>query len=562
MGLIHKLNKDIIPKIAAGEVIENPAGAVKELVENSLDAGASKIAIEVSGAGFESIRVTDDGCGLSPDDLKVCFEPFYTSKLVEITDLVNLSTLGFRGEALSSLCAVSSVTIKSRRSAELYGSQIDIREGKIVSESSLGMNPGTIVEVSGLFKNIPARLKFVRDTKSVFDKILEVFFAYALSYPDVSFSIYRDGKLIENLKKSNLERRISLVLGDTSFKLLLPIHAVHPHLEISGYIGRPQAALAGNLNQYIFVNKRYVLLKEIAKTVKSAYGTLIPHDVFPPFILYLTINPDLIDVNVHPKKHEIRFWDNKFVLESLHNAIKDSLRSADLTQIMGNKSDFLYDNSASSDTFMTFKDSVPLWKADIKPFILYETTFQINNTYIATPVKEGLLLVDQHAAHESILYNDLHKAFLAKKDSGSSFVLKNSVTIEFGTKDMSLLMNNLDLFTSFGFELYQSSPSTVTVSQVPSLLKDRDIQPILLEMLGDVLDSGVAKDLDSRSHKTLAFLACRSAVKAGDYLAPHEQVNILKKLDECNDIYTCPHGRPVKLIITSRELARFFKRIK
>jgi DNA mismatch repair protein MutL len=562
MGVIHKLSKEIIPKIAAGEVIEGPSGAVKELVENSIDAGAKKITIEVSGSGFDKIRITDDGCGISKEDLLVCFQPFYTSKITNIDDLSNIVTLGFRGEALSSICAVSAVSIKSRETSSEYGTAIEVREGTIVNESSLGMNAGTIIEISGLFKNIPARRKFFKEPKAEWERLLEIIYGYALSNPDITFQIYRDGKLINSLKKDTLKSRIRTLLGTSAFNFLIPIDAKDDHVVLSGFISKPQGASTNASNQFLFVNNRFIKLKDFTKAIKSAYGTLLPHDVYPPFVLFVSLNPNLIDVNVHPKKLEVRFWDNEYVLNFVATSVKNILQNTDLTYVLGDSSNYRYDKSASSETFSSFKDATPLWKADDKPFELYETTFQIDNTYIATPVKEGLLLVDQHAAHESILYNELYESFITKKKSQESISLVPPLAISLGLKDATFLANNLSILETYGIELYQTGANTFTVTAIPELLKNRDLKLIIGELLSDVTVSGQPKEIDALSQKTLAFLACRSAIKAGDYLAPHEQKNILHKLDECSDIYTCPHGRPVKIVVTNKELAKFFKRIK
>jgi len=562
MGVIHKLQKDIIPKIAAGEVIENPAGAVKELIENSIDAKARKIIIELGGDYLDKIRVTDDGVGISSDDLEICFLPFYTSKLASLEDLSSIHTLGFRGEALSSLCAVSAVTIKSRDTNSEYGTKVDIREGTILSTSSVGMNLGTIVEVVGLFNNIPVRRKFLKNSNVEFEKILEIFFGYALSYPEISFILYRNGKLMHHLRNDTFENRTIAVLGRNAYKYLIPLSYTGTHFSISGYISNPQGALNSGLNQYLFVNNRFVHLKDVSKTIKKSYGTLLPHDVYPQFIFFLSLNPDLLDVNVHPKKQEIRFWDNDYVLKSISDAVKETLQKADLTYVIGDSLDYHYDKSASKDTFLTLKESVPLWKANKQNFELYETTFQIDNTYIATPVMGGLLLVDQHAAHESVLYNELYTSFIEKKVISTAKLLETPVRITFGLKEATLLAANLESFSAFGFDIYQISSTDFNVASVPEILLKRDIKTLVSEMLSDILQNGTPDDVDNHTRKTLAFLACRSAIKAGDYLAPHEQKNILQKLDECSDIYTCPHGRPVKIIITNKELAKFFKRIK
>ncbi|NMB70104.1 DNA mismatch repair endonuclease MutL [candidate division WWE3 bacterium] len=562
MGIIHKLDKKIIPKIAAGEVIEGPAGAVKELLENSIDAGAGKITVEVSGSVLESLRVTDNGCGISSDDLDVCFQPFYTSKIDTFDDLYNIKTLGFRGEALASLCAVSSVSIKSRISGNEAGTLIDVRDGRLVKKSQIGMNIGTIVEVSGLFKNIPARRKFLKDHKLEFQKVLEVVSTYALCYPTISFKFYRDGKLILNLPKQDNLARCKSVVGDSVFQFLIPFSGADSRLTVNGYISKPQAASGSQVNQYLFVNNRHVVLKDISRVVKRSYGTLIPHDVYPPYIIFIDINPDLVDVNVHPKKLEISFWDNGYINNYLEQILNDTLNSADLTYVVGSQSDYHYDKTADASTFMSLKDAVPLWKANVVSFEPYENTFQIANTYIASPVKEGVLLVDQHAAHESILYEELYAKYVTNREKSAAFTLSSPLTVSFGVKDAPILSEYLNTFADYGFEMYQVSSTDFNISAVPEILKNTDIANFVKEMLQEIVINGKPTDVDTRTKKTITFLACRTAIKAGDFLSQQEQKNIFLKLEQCRNLYSCPHGRPIKMIITTKELAHFFKRIK
>ena len=547
MSKIRVLSQDIISKIAAGEVVERPANVVKELLENSLDSGASEIRVSVSE---NKIVVSDNGEGMSKEDLRTCFLPHSTSKIYELSDLENIATLGFRGEALSSICAVSRVTISSRTKRDTYGSRITVTEGVLDKEAKLGMKVGTEVAVEDLYFNTPARKKFLKNEKTEFSCIQKTVSAIALAYPSVKFNFSHNGKTVFILSKcTKLGDRIREVLGDYFLANLIEIKLENRYFSASGFIGHPNISSLAKENQHLFVNSRPVENESISRGIRMAFGKLLDKRKFPALVINMQIAPSLVDPNVHPRKEKIAFWDEKFVEEVFTTETHNVLQKSNLT--------FVYDTGseagAALEMFLSLKDSVKAWDINIRSSS--NEILQVDKTYLTCVVDQGLLLVDQHAAHESILFEEYLGGLKNSKNNSQIHVFIKPKIIDLKGAEIEDLDGFLALLTGLGIEAENFGGNSCRVLSVPKMLKDHNLN-ILLKELAEMGLTG----MDTQTEKTIEFLACRSAVKAGDYLDPDERKRLIEKLLESNSYLTCPHGRPTKVLIPLSKLRDLFLR--
>ncbi len=565
MSKIIQLGADVIPKIAAGEVIENPASVIKELIENSLDASAQSIFIDIENFGFRKIKVIDDGEGMDKEDLLKCFDIHSTSKISSIDDLSSIKSFGFRGEALSSISAVSNVKIKSKTQVSDFGYSIEIEDNKLKNVEPIGIYQGTVVEVDSIFSKIPARKKFLKNPQTEYRNILKLLTNYILGHPHVSFRFSHDGNLILNFtSKHTLDYRITQLLGQDFFSSLLSVTAENEYIKLDGYITKPHASSFNKDTQFLYVNGRAVTNNTVSGAVKDAYGKMIDAKSFPGFLLNINLGHDLVDVNVHPRKETVSFWNDSSVYDFVLESIKKVLESNDLTYVQGYDTDILEaSKKAAPFQYQTLKDSFTSWRPEESQRENTEQSiFQINKTYIATPTKEGLVLIDQHAAHESILYTQYIKAYESNFDRSEKYIPESPVFVDLTVMQMETYKENFQTILDLGFDIDVFGSTSLKVISYPQILCDHNIKVLLAEVLSDLESGKKIKDVDFKTKQTIAFLSCRSAVKAGDYLTYAEQKNIVKKLDDTPDTYTCPHGRPVKIIIKGSELARMFKRIK
>lgn len=562
MGKIKELSKELLPKIAAGEVVEGPSSVIKELIENSIDSGASEITVEIENNGLNKIRVLDNGSGMDKDDLLKSFLPHTTSKIYSMDDLFHIATLGFRGEALSSIAAVSDMTIRSKAINEVAGSEVVLKAGKLVKNSVIGCPIGTLVEVENLFFNVPARKKFLKSGQNEYGKILNLITTYNMLHNKININFYRDGKnvLVFN-KEIRYNEKLASLLGTHLFKGLFKFKARDSHINMKGFLSKPQVAGYHQSDQYLFVNDRAVSSKVIKKAIKDAYGHLIEEKAIPPFILFLDLSHDLVDVNIHPRKEEIRFWNEQEIYSFIYESLVKELQKNNLIYVKG---DYLSGRNASKHEFYLLKDSQVDWNLKrYKNNVDNEEIVQINNTYLMSNIQGGILLIDQHAAHESILYEEYLKIFNKENLKGKILELDLPMVISLSVKQSNDLKNHMQTLNMAGFNIEEFGVNTFRITHIPSLFKNHDIKNLIAELLEEYTNgSRQNSKIDERSKKTIEFLACRSAVKAGDFLTLEERKELLEKLNKSNNIYTCPHGRPVKIIITLRELEKMFKRIK
>lgn len=563
MSRIHILPKKLVAKIAAGEVVERPASALKELVENSLDAGATNITITIEQAGSKKIVVTDNGHGMERSDIPLAARAHTTSKISTEKDLESIETLGFRGEALASIAAVSRLTILSKTVNEKLGTKVTATNGTIGKPLQAGTPAGTTVIVETLFSETPARKKFLKTPATEFKHIMRVVTHAALASPSVSFTLTHNGKTVLELPKNqSLDERIRAVLGERMFSHVIPLSRTSPHLGIEGFIGKPQIAGREKDKQYLFINGRSVTSPLIANTIKDAYGGLLEPRMQPAFVLYLTLPAHSIDVNIHPRKETVHFVNERTTLEVITRTVENALGKHDLTYSINNMSSSFMLNDKGMDGYTAgiLKDMVSPWQVSHKDDVKEPDILQIHNCFLLIETKKGLLLVDQHAAHERILYEQFKEAFKKAQIKQETYTLPEALVLDLGTVESSVLKTYVSTFRQLGFEIEPFGGTTFKVRRVPLLFKDRDSAALISEVLEEFMHERTPTKLDSETERTISYLACRSAIKAGDYLTHEERKNLLEKLAETTTQYTCPHGRPTHIEITRSELDRMFKR--
>lgn len=568
MKKIHKLSPRVIAKISAGEVIERPAYVVKELVENAIDAKADYITIQVEEAGLKKIIVTDNGEGMSEEDLKECFKPHTTSKILQEEDLADISSLGFRGEALSSIAAVSDVKIKSRIENVSSGVMIQIQEGKLIKVSPVGVPIGTSVIVERVFGNMPARKKFLKSIKSEFRHIVDVIMHYAIAFPQIRFYLSHDKRIILDFPQNqDILERISMLLGTSILEQLLPVAYEDSYITISGFISRPQINTHSTSKHFLFVNNRAITDRAITLAIKEAYGSLLESKGYPIFILFLTLPYETVDVNVHPRKEQVNFLNNQVLFEHVAQAVLQTLSEYNLTfQSISWKDDLVLGDEDSSRFGNTrsfagklLKDSIIPWELKQEVIDSSEVT-QLHNVYLLMQTKDGVLLVDQHAAHERILFEQFNRAFQEQRSKEEAFSLPQTIQFEISISDTEILKEYLSFFASFGFEIEHFRGNHFVVSTVPLLFKDRDIVKIILEILEDIRQEKTLKNIDNQTKKMIAYLACKAAIKAGEKVSKGEAKKLVEQLEKTANNATCPHGRPTKIEMTKNQLDRMFRR--
>lgn len=560
MAKIHQLSAQVISQIAAGEVIERPVYAVKELVENSLDAGADSITIQIEDAGLKKIAVTDNGEGMSKEDLLLSFKPHTTSKISN--DLIGIQTLGFRGEALSSIASIADLSIQSKTSGSAAGNQIRIFHGDAQDIMPIGMPVGTTVSVAHLFANVPARKKFLKSSRTEFRHTVDLITQYALVYPKIRFLLLHNKKVVLDLPKDQtVEERLNKLLGATTFMHLLPIIDEPSFLEIHGFVARPQIATRTLTKQYLFVNGRVVSDRMITTAVKEAYGNLLDGTHFPVYVLYLNLPAEGVDVNVHPRKEQVNFVSRTAVLDAVKAAVSKTLMENDLTFGSISFSSFST-RTGSTQTYAAdvLREDVSPWTVKDAAHILKNSDIiQIHNTYLLAQTARGLVLIDQHAAHERILYEQFATELQIQKKKMRIFHLAKPMVLDLSPTDSEGVTEHIDSFKALGFEIEHFSENAYRLNCVPELLKDRDITSLILELI-EQFDSGKKVTTDFYSEKMLSFLACRSAVMAGERLTENEARRLIEKLEDTPNNATCPHGRPTKIEVTKDALDKMFKR--
>lgn len=583
---IRLLDEDTINKIAAGEVIENPASVVKELVENALDAGAQHLTVEIRGGGRSLIRVTDDGCGMIPDDALLCLERHATSKIRSIEDLSASSTMGFRGEALSSIAAVSKLSLlTSPHSDQGEGTLILVEGGRLVKCCSAARSQGTTLEVKSLFYNVPVRQRFQRSPSHDQAEILKVMTRLALGYPAVRMELLADEKPLlqapESLSKSPLEalrERISQVLGKEFARSLLPVQQEQGTLCMVAFFSPPLLNRPNRTGQYLFINRRSVVSMALSAMVRESYGTALPSQRYPLFVLHFDLPADLVDANVHPRKLEVRLREENRLRTFLRQGVESSLTQASLMKEEARPLPFIvHENDLPWEIPSTNPQTEPLPEIPVRrslpsrpselPFA-HEAALKISVLatvpgYMVAKVDSGtplplfppaeLVVVDQRAAHSRVLFEQLDaNTPLSFQESQG---LLTPLSIELSTPEAMRLLQQIDDLKKMGFLVRPFGSTTFLVDAIPALVAQEDAPSLLLSLIADLDDSSTP-----RVAARQAEAAERAALPPGRKLSCFEAQNLLDKLLKCRLPYQSPRGRPTLIPLSSEALARCFSR--
>jgi DNA mismatch repair protein MutL len=583
---IKILPENLTNKIAAGEVVDRPASVVKELLENSIDANANEITVVIKDGGKALLQVVDNGEGMTEADLLLAFQRHATSKIYNDKDLENIQTLGFRGEALASVASVSRVEAKSILPGHSSGTLLRIEGGVMNGIEGIGGNPGTTIVVKQLFYNTPARRKFLRSTNSEYRQILNVLQRFFLAFPEVAFTFVNEGELVYELKPQKLEERIDSVLGSRIHNNLLRIENEGP-IQIIGFVGNQDTMRRSRGNQYLFLNKRYFVNKSLNYAVVSAYGEILPRGYHPTYIVFLEMAMEHVDVNVHPTKMEVKFANEGLVFNLLRGAIKRALTSEhvvpQLTPFQKTEAapKYIPESKQSKIKFglehqmppTHFQPGTPVPKKyDTegydqnlefqKPLEPEKESFertniwQIHNKYIVSQIKNGLIIIDQHVAHERILYEQALENFEKRKPSSQQLLFP--MVFELSAEDYSILMEMIPFLERIGFVMKDFGKNTIVVEGVPSGIKFSEDDRFLLAILDDY-KRGKRENLEIRENVAKSF-ACHSAIKAGESLTLESMNALIDQLFSTKEPYFCPHGRPVVINIPLEELDRRFRR--
>ena len=593
MNRINLLDQKLANQIAAGEVVERPASIVKELIENSLDARANKITVEVEQGGVKLIRIQDDGSGILKQDLALALHRHATSKIKKIGDLENINSLGFRGEALASISSVSRVSLLSKAREGEYdaGWQIDV-EGNIAHKSLVPVShaEGTTIEVRDLFFNTPARRKFLKKERTEFSKIDEIIKRLALSRFDVHVSLRHNQKIIYNLlpAKSNSEkqRRVGLLCGSKFVENSILIDRERAGLKLWGWVGLATFSRSQGDLQYFYVNGRSVKDKLVTHAVKQAYRDVLFHGRHPAYVLFLELDPSLVDVNVHPTKHEVRFRDSRFVHDFLFSSLYKSLSEVrpvdqletskelnqlnsafDLPQKMNESNDGRFNQSALSlvDGERNFLESsdksddfsrAENQRTDVPP--LGYAVAQLHGVFILAQNDQGLVIVDTHAAHERITYERMKRALA--DDGLKTQTLLVPISIALSHTEVDYAEDNKTALLELGLEIERVSDEALVVRKVPALLRDSDIEQLVRDVISDLIKFGTTDLINSKQDDLISTMACHGSVRANRQLTIQEMNALLRDMETTERSGQCNHGRPTWVFKSLAELDKLFLR--
>ena len=616
MGQIHVLPAHIQNKIAAGEVVERPSSIVKEITENSLDAGATVIEVFIKNSGMESIKVVDNGRGIDYEDRSLIFERHATSKLDTAYELFEIRSLGFRGEALASIGAVAKVSLQSMSEGSTPFKMV-ISGGDYETDTVWHERPGTIIEIEDLFFNTPARLKYIKNLRTEAGKIIDIMQRMALNNPDVSFRLVFDGKdRFKTTGSGNLKEVINILYGIQVSSNAIPVSGTSPDYTIDGFIVRPEVSRSNRNYINLSINNRHVRHFKLSQSIINAYHTLQPKDKYPLVFLNITMDPKLIDVNVHPSKIEVKLSKEAELLKLMEDTVKNGLMETQLIPEVEHKKpkqeqfdqpaiDFTkreeqirehidtYEPPAKhmpqtpfrqeksmedlqSKQLYTnpFKQNTPVQKetgkpADIPAFVeqeplpekqklpYLEIIGQLHGTYIIMQNETGMYLMDQHAAQERIKYEYIYKNII-KEDDGIPLLIP--YTFEFSFDDVITIDEKLSELQSLGFDIEKSGMNQYTVSRYPSWIKAQNPEEDINDLI-DFISHTDHFDVKKYREEMSIMMSCKQSIKANHYLDKNQMTALLEELGKCHSPYTCPHGRPVIIHMTTYEIERMFNRI-
>lgn len=569
MPEIRLLDRTTVEKIAAGEVVERPASVVKELVENALDAGATRVTVEIEEGGKKTIRVIDDGRGMDADDLAMAVKSHATSKIRDVEDLFRVKTFGFRGEALAAIGAVSRLTITTRPADAAIGAAIEVVGGAARPVRAAGAPAGTRVEALDLFHNVPARLKFMRSAATEAAHVQEWIHRFALAHPRTAFFLSVDGRqALRAFPADSLAERARFLFGPDRDKDLLPVDAGAGPLRLSGLVSRPSVSRPNARQQILFVNGRYVRDRVVMSAVRQAYETLVPRGRYPVAVLFLVLPPEAVDVNVHPAKMEVRFRDTAGIHAFVRRAVAEALRERSAAPAPP-PARFLHaaeeatgyaPGPAAPAVFGERPAPPPLERQEeIAPSLLPAPGIrylQVHRTFLVVETPEGIDIYDQHALHERILYEDLkHKTARSAVESQPLLIPE---VLEFDPLEAAHILEARALLATLGFDVGAFGEGTLAVHAAPSLLAGKRLRAFF-RMLLDRWDGG-AGDLGNLREKIVRIVACQAAVRAGDDLSPEAVRALLSRRPGADFPGCCQHGRPTSFTLSLRELEKRFHR--
>jgi len=609
MPSIRPLSDTLISQIAAGEVVERPASVVKEVLENALDAGAQAIDVALENGGIKRIRINDDGSGMPAEDLPYALARHATSKIGSLDDLESVRSMGFRGEALASIASVARVAIVSRHTSSQRAWRIAVDGGDASAAEPAAHAPGTTVEVADLYFNTPARRKFLKSEATEFAHCEDMVRRAALSRPDVTFSLKHNNRVVQHLPKAELARRIETILGAEFAASMRNVDEAGAAIRLYGYAGAPAFSRASRDLQFVFINGRFVRDKLITHALRQAYRDVLHGDRHPAYALYLAIDPRAVDVNVHPSKIEVRFREPGAVHQFVYHAVAKALSSSASQTPAAMASPMLSDNgevrpqaatfampqynatpftpttagfqtslgvaqprgnygaffAAARDTAMASATqaaanataATPM-QTDVEPHPLGYAIAQLHGIYVLAQNRQGLVLVDMHAAHERILYEKLKTALDASTMQTQRLLVP--VTFNADRLDVATTEEHLTTLQELGFDMAPLSPTALAVRAVPAMLANGDLPSLARGVLHDIREFGASRVLTERQNDLLSTMACHGAVRANRALTPHEMNALLREMEETERSGQCNHGRPTWYQMSLSDLDKLFMR--
>ena len=607
-NVIKQLDETVINKIAAGEVVERPASAVKELIENSIDAGCSDITIEVADGGKTLIRVIDDGLGMSDIDLPIALRRHATSKLPN-DNLLNINSFGFRGEALPSLGAVGRLRIISHNDGN-GAHEINVNGGKISDIKPAARTLGTTIELRDLFYATPARLKFLRSTKSELKAITDTVKGLSISTPNVAFTLIdktggKSRKILQVQKEkdvslASIKNRLSRVLGQDFSKNSISIDVTREDVNLTGYVCLPTYARASNAMQYFFVNSRQVRDKQLIGALRAAYSDFMPRDRFPAAAIYINCRPDFVDVNVHPGKSEVRFRDPQGIRSLIVTGIRQviaiegqrssstlstaalgamreqthQLPSANNEQVTKNSQNMDYNGNKrfftrdvepafqetwkpSARDFQT-KDEHANFIEEFESFPLGAPIAQFGENYIISQNEDGIVIIDQHAAHERLVYEKLKEQVKDNKIEVQALLVPE--ILEFSEPEILVLMEYKDNLSKYGLKINQFGINSIAVQEIPAILNSENIKKLIFDILDELTDLENSDTLEKKINAVLSRIACHGSIRSGRMLRTEEMNSLLREMENTPNSGQCNHGRPTHISIRMSDIERLFGR--
>jgi DNA mismatch repair protein MutL len=594
MNRIALLSEQVANQIAAGEVIERPASVLKELIENSLDAKATQVDVQVRGGGRSVLLVTDNGWGMSKDDALLCLERHATSKLKTSDDLMRIASYGFRGEAIPSIASVSKFRLRSREPEAIAGTEVIVSGGKLVDVHETGMAPGSQIEVRSLFFNMPARRKFLRTEATETAHIKQQMILAALARADVGFSvIYDDGAPERWPAGQALRDRIASIYGEEFVRQMVPLEAGDGSLRLSGFVGQPGISRASRQEEHVFVNGRPVIVRTIQFALQEGYHNSLMRGRFPVCVLFLEMDPDGVDVNIHPAKREVRFHDDMRVRQFVVQAVQRTLQefhatpvavqapapwkpafypapqppsfNAPLPPMLNLRPELTAPQVVQSDlsipASVSYAPPVPPRPHAPENALGLRVLGVVANLYLICEGSEGMVLIDQHAAHERVLFEEMLRRVSKQEVLSQKLLLP--VTIQLPPREADFLKDQLETLNQIGVGINEFGAGTFLIDALPPMVKTRDVAEFMRTLVVDLEEAGGETRKSRRlGEEVIAKTVCRHAVKANDTLRPDEWDKLVKDLLECDLPYTCPHGRPTMIQMGLDELEKKFGRVQ